>query len=258
MPTPGQHYTLAKATAGSIKMPDAAAIGKAFSVATTLEAANYLCERFEKAAAAANVTKEYQAVLDEMKKYDTLIYDQTPVGSKYWSGDQKAAILSKFRTFQASLAKAAADSLVESIPEGKEIDFIYDMNDKSELLQGYLIDGQPIQKDENDEEGKAKTEQINNIYSDWLTENRMICSDGVIYKCDGNGEIIEENGQPLKVSPTEYKELFEGKTAKTDEKLGFSKFVTQKTGGKLVINVMTQEDLIKKATEAEAASRSKG
>ena len=238
MPTAGQHYTLAKASTGSIKMPDAAAIGKAFSVATSLEAANYLCGRFAKAAATANVTKEYQGVLDEMKNYVELIHAQTPAGSKYWTGDQKAAILSKFRTFQASLAKAAADSLVASIPEGKKIDFIYDMNDKSELLQGYLIDGEPIP---DDEEGSAVKEQINNVYSDWLTQNQMICRDGIIFQCDDNGEIKEKDGQPLKVSSSNYKKLFE------NEKNGFSNFVKEKTDGKLVINVKSQEDLIKEA-----------
>lgn len=220
---------LVKAKSSSLNMPDAVAIGKAFSIATTLESAEYLYERFSKAAADAGVIDKFQGVLDEIAKYVDLIRAQDPKGSEYWSGDLKATLLTKFRIYQDSLSKEAVSSLLEKVDKAQIqiIDFDFAMSDNSELLQGYSINGEPIDDEMN--------EQINIIYSDWLTKNQMICRDGVIYASDENGDTLERNGVTVRVTPEQYKKMFMNKTD------GFSTFVKNKTDRKLDISPREQE-----------------
>lgn len=219
---------LVKARNGTLSMPDAAAIGKAFSVATTLESAEYLYKRFSEAATNAGVIDKFQGVLDEIAKYVDLVRAQEPKGSEYWSGDLKETLLTKFRIFQDSLSQEAASSLLEKVEKGQIqiIDFDFAINDNSELLQGYSINGDPI-----DDE---MTEKLNIIYSDWLTKNKMICQDGVIYQSDENGEMLKQNGKSILATPAQYKELFMNKTD------GFSAFVKNKTDRKLEISPREQ------------------
>lgn len=216
---------------------DGKAIGNMFSIAMTPESANYLIEQFRHEIKQRNVTGQYKPVLDELIKYVEIIKAQTPTNSSYWNGDLSQEIESKFRIYQASLAQDAIHDLMKELP-GKVIHFDFAMNDQSELRQGFSMDKQALPPE--------IAEKLNRVYSNWLTQNNMICKEGVIYECDKEGVIKNENGIPVRVNPEQYcklffpeeDQLFNSKRERLLlENTGFSAFVREKNKNSFSVEV---------------------
>lgn len=210
---------------------DADAIGRAMKVATTQESTQYLGERF---AAIINKTPalsvKYNDVLGEIKNYAEVVRLQSQSDTDpLWAGNKEAAVLTKYRAYQECRATEAFKSLMDSIPKGKAIDFDFAMNSTAALLQGFSIDGQPLLASQSD--------NLNMVFSDWLTMNLMICDNGIIYQSDEAGTIKQSSsGEYLKIDSTDYCQRFTSK-----DEGGFEFFCAKKskrlTGEELLVRV---------------------
>ncbi len=226
--------TLAKAANTALKMPDAKALEKLFSVATNHEVAVYFHDRLAAQVTSCGLSVDFKDVMTEVKKFAEIVKAQTETGSEFWSGQVRDAAVSSFRNFQINLSVAATEALQSKFAD-KPIQFDFAMDNNSALLQGFsTADGSPL-----DEEAAA---QMNAIYSDWLTERGMICEDGFIYESseDGNKKKIEEGknkGKDKKVDPEDYKKAFMGeRTDNNNTSQGFAAFVKQKSKLEVKVN----------------------
>jgi len=208
---------LAKASSGTLSLADAAAVGKLFKISTTVEAANYFQQQFKQQVVGMGLTKDFEKVLDEIDRFVSIIHDSA---SNYCFGDEAK---SAFMTYQNKLSDAAAKALGES--ETKIINFDFKINSTSDLVQGFVADN-------GDSLDEFAEKQLNNIYSDWLTKNKMVCNDGVIYEGkDDNGVFkgdveTDTDGSNRRVDPVKYRDLFMGRI---EDKKGFAAFVKEKT-----------------------------
>ena len=205
----------------------AKAIGDAVKLASTEPAIDYLHERFA-ALISKNVamTSKYKDVLAEIANYATVIRLQSQVDTDpLWRGDTKAAVLTKFRTYQESRAKEAFKFLAGALPEGAVIDFDFAMNHAAELLQAFSMEGSPLLP--------KLADNLNLVFSDWLTSNHNICDNGVVYQSDETGTIKKnEAGEALIVDSEEYIARFTSEFPKFCE--DHSQQITSK---KLSVNV---------------------
>lgn len=226
---PTSHLPIVKAKGGKLSaMPDGEAVRKMFSVVTSPEVARYMKDRFAKLAEERRLTEKYQGVFEQMDAYIDLLEKQTISSTMTWKGQFQDA--SKFRIFHENMSQAAFDTLTEGMAESEtsELNFAYAMSGNSELLQGFSdAQGNPLDTEMN--------EKLDDIYSNWLTSNSMLCRDGVIYYCDEDGDIITENNKDKAVPSEAYSNLFE------NAEKGFSKFVSERTRGKININVSKEQ-----------------
>lgn len=214
---------LARAGKGDLTMADASAVGKLFAIATTCEAADYFQEQFKNKVERMGLTDKFKNVLEEVDRFVSLVHDSSSQSSKFWSGREEDAARSSFMNFQKNLSDAAVEALVKSMA-GQAIDFDFDMDKNSMLLQGSSMNGVPLDE--------PTTAQINNVFSDWLTQNDMICKDGVIYEY--RGDEPKQDDELKRVDPNKYRDLFMGRVPGVK---GFEEFVKEKTQSKLYVHV---------------------
>lgn len=216
---------LAKASTGGLKMPDASAIEKLFSVSTTLEVAEYFQKQLAAQAKSCGLSEQFKDVMTEVDKFVGIIQTQTSTDSNYWSGQAKDAAVSLYKVFHQTISQEALKAL-ENEFTGAQINFDFAMNKLSELIQGFSTpDGKPL--------GETETAQLNDVYTNWLVEHGMACDDGVIFETSDDGMIkTDKKGERVRINPQEYK------TTVLDTKEGFAAAVNDKTNSKvnLIVN----------------------
>lgn len=237
---------LAKASTGTLSLADAIAVGKLFETATTVPAADYFQQQFKRQVEEMGLTKDFEKVLAEIDTFVNIIHDSA---SNYCFGDEAQ---SAFMTYQNKLSDAAAKALGQS--KTQKIDFDFAINDTSALIQGSSSDGAALDD--------STTKQLNNIYSNWLATNQMICKNGVIYEgaLDEKGRFkgdtkMGDDGQPKRVDPNKYADLFMGKVA---GQKGFAAFVKEKTTIKDVPNSGIDLNVTDRSAELSSTQKPQG
>jgi len=235
---------LARSGTKELTMADATAMGRLFSIATTVEAADYFQAQFKDKIQRMGLTDKFTKVMEEIDRFVSLVHDSSSNSSQFssdqfWSGQEEDAARSIFKNFQKKLSDAAVAELVGSMA-GQVINFDFDINKDAMLLQGSSIDGVSVDE--------KTTAQINNIFSDWLTQNGMICNDGIIY------EYSDREQKP--VDSKKYRELFLGKVSNVK---GFADFVKEKTQSKIAVNVTdhSKDEMLEIASEDKKTSKKK-
>lgn len=182
---------------------DAEAIGRTFAIATTPEAAEYFHERF---LATIEQVKggmaQYKEVLDEIHNFAEIIRLQS-LGdtSRLWEGNIETAVTTKYRAYQESRANLAVKALAIALPDDQVISFDFAINKEAQLLQGFSIEGKALIPEQ--------AEDMNLVFSDWLTMNQMVCENGVIYQADETGTILKTPaGDRLIVDSEDYVNRF--------------------------------------------------
>lgn len=217
-------------------LPDPASVGRIIETASTLEGSIYAQEQYSKKVAAAGRTKDLQPVLDEFDK--NVAIKKASVQS-YCFGDPPE---SKDKTYEKNLAGAAVKAL-EEIAITK-IDFDFAINDTSNLVQASSVDRKPLDP--------AVTEQINHIYSYWLSSNQMICKDGVIYENSTGKNDINKDDTLKRVDPSKYVNIF------MDKEKGFATFVKKETTIKDKPNATIEVNVTDRSSELAASQQPKG
>lgn len=235
---------LVKANTGTASIADAIAVGKLFEISTTVEAADYFQQQFKRQVDEMNLTKEFEKVIVEIDTFVNIIHDSA---SDYSFGDKAQ---SAFMMYQNKLSEAAAKALGEL--RTKRINFDFAINEKSDLIQGSSANGADL--DEH------TTKQLDNIYSNWLATNQMICKSGVIYEgqLDEKGRFkgdikMGDDGAPKRVDPKMYSDLFMGRV---DGRQGFAAFVKEKTAIKDTPNSGIDIHVTDRSAEIAAAQKS--
>lgn len=231
---------LARSGKSDLTMADASAVGKLFTIATTVEAADYFQKQFKDRVERMGLTDKFTKVLEEVDRFVSLVHDSSSNSSQFWSGREEDAARSNFMNFQKNLSEAAVAALVSSMA-GQVINFDFDINKDAMLLQGSSIDG--VSLDE------PTTAQINNIFSDWLTQNGMICKDGIIYEYSDQ----MQDSELKRIDSKKYRDLFVGKVSGVK---GFAEFVKEKTQSKIAVNVTdrSQDQMPEQAPQDQKTS----
>ena len=227
---------LAKASKGTSSLPDAAAVGKLFETATTLEGSVYAQNEYRNKVDAAGRTEDLKPVLAEFKNNVAI---KEASDQRYCFGEPPE---SKDMIYQKNLAGAAVKAL-EEIAITK-IDFDFAINDTSNLVQASSVDRKPLDP--------AVTQQINHIYSYWLSNNQMVCKEGVIYENETVKKDINEDDSLKRVNPSKYVNLF------MDKEKGFAAFVKKETTIKDKPNSAIEISVTDRSAELVASQQPKG
>lgn len=188
-------------------LPDSDALTKLMELSTTPEAAVYLRDNYEIALKQAKVfaNDAVQRVWNTVSAFVDFVTGKS--SNDPWSGKEP---LTMFQSFQANLAKSAAEVLSE-----KEVSFDYSLSDGADLLRAYSEDGELLNDDE--------TAAMDKLFNSWLVTKGYLSKGGVIYQSDKNGEVKEDSaGQPMRADTSTLKRQIE------DDKTGFRAYVEER------------------------------
>lgn len=224
---------LARASKGG-NIADASAIRGLFGVVTIPEVVAYFREQFARQVQLLDVKEgeKYHEVISAIDDFVNIVNAQSEMGSGYWSGAERDAVVSRFRNYQEALGREALEQLTTKLA-GQVLNFDFAISADSQLQQ------LATHQDGTELDTNAEA-QVNAIFSDWLTSNRMLCQDGVIYHCLENGEPERDKaGQMKKVDQSQYQAMFKGESKDANGRAiqGFAAFVAEKTNSKLTMKV---------------------
>lgn len=186
-----------KAVADNVSVSKAiATCGKRIKVLYYLQESHYLVVKKNKTefASAAAMT----AISDTISMAKFIEQKREDLLPKLWDGTITEAELDMLQpdyfNFQDSLAEKALQDLDENLRTEKlsNIVMIYDINEKSEFVRGYLSKGKPLNTQDSDD--KKVINVADQAFHSWLVSNGMSSQNGVIYMNTPK----DKKGNPIK------------------------------------------------------------
>lgn len=138
-----------------------------------------------------------EAVTDSIFVAQYATKKRTELMDKLWDGtitsEDMLMLEPGYFNFQDSLAQKALQELSESMRSEKlsNVVMVYDVNDKSEFVRGYMSNDQPL--DPNHEDDQKVIRVIDQTFHSWLVSNGLSSQDGVIYTTDQ----LDKQGNPI-------------------------------------------------------------
>jgi hypothetical protein len=218
-------------------LPNSDALTKLMELSTTPEAAIYLRDNYEKVLNQAKVfaNDAVQRVWSTVSAFADFVSGKS--NDDPWSGKEP---LTLFQSFQANLAKSAADVLSE-----KEVTFDYSLSDTADLLRAYSEGGELL----NDDDIVA----MDKLFNSWLVSKDYLSEGGVIYLSDKNGEVKEDSaGQPIRADASILKRQIE------DDKTGFRAYVQERNESVQLSTRFHEAEKSEQATSEQVAPSTGG
>ncbi|MDP3561131.1 MAG: hypothetical protein Q8R83_03000 [Legionellaceae bacterium] len=148
------------------------------------------------------------AISDTVSMATYIAEKRTELLSKLWDGtiteEELLMLKPGYFTFQETMAQKALQELDVNVREEKlnNVSMIYNVNDKSEFIRGYLRNNKQLNA--NDDDDKKIINILDKSFHSWLLNNGMTSVNGVIYTTDK----LDKKGAPInKANPKEVSTL---------------------------------------------------
>jgi hypothetical protein len=229
--------------------PDNKAIAKAIEISDgNLDALQYLDSEYRQIVTKFKLFEESKIPLEAItENIDLAVYtaeQEQPIRDKLKSGDlteNDIIILKKgYFNSQDLLASKKLNAIDRKVlsEQFKNVDMVYEINDKSEFTRAYVKDGKQLGEGSPDE---AKViDLLDEYFRVWLVSQGMSSQKGIIYS---STKLDKENNYIEKISPESFIESFE------DPSLGFSSALKLKNKS-IAIEVSKNEPQPKKEAQA--------
>lgn len=161
-------------------------IQKAMEVAeTSVEAADYLAQRFRAILKQAKLLDKSQEMLARVDEYVAYVKFKLISNAQPWFGE--AAKPSDFKIMQENIGNDAAQAFkAQEVAGSLRLD--YAISEKGDFIRGYSVDGKALPNE--------ALEQCDNLFNAWLADSGYVSKGSVLYPADEKGEILPEQGSP--------------------------------------------------------------